>query len=312
MDTSSKKLAILFISLSITLTTLTIYPTIKNIPSSIFFYYHPILMALAFYVCFPMGLLLLMAKVPGYSRKDKIVAHTYLQVVGSVACVAGGLAVYLNKEAGTTNKMDTSSKKLAILFISLSITLTTLTIYPTIKNIPSSIFFYYHPILMALAFYVCFPMGLLLLMAKVPGYSRKDKIVAHTYLQVVGSVACVAGGLAVYLNKEAFSKPHFTSFHGLFGLFVVVAVVLQLAYGLALRFKWPKIVIKNEWYNARILHKRAANIVLITALVVTFFALSSNFVVTNVQFGVRIFWGILIIVLALWCSTIALRFVRLK
>jgi cytochrome b561 len=58
------------------------------------------------------------------------------------------------------------------------------------------------------------------------------KVTAHWFLQSLGLFAAAFGFIAVYYNKDLFSKPHFMSWHAWIGLAAIGMTILQVGMGL--------------------------------------------------------------------------------
>lgn len=95
---------------------------------------------------------------------------------------------------------------------------------------PGTSWFSWHPFLMTLAFSFFMTEAILLFSpngSPIRKYSHKTKGRVHWLLQCV-CVCCAALGLAVIVyNKHLNGKAHFTSWHGLLGLFTVCAAGAQ-------------------------------------------------------------------------------------
>jgi len=99
--------------------------------------------------------------------------------------------------------------------------------------------FLWHPFLMTLSFAVCLPGGLSFLqpcLAALPflgfriGYVGKVRFhwIAMTLASVLGS----CGVAVIYYNKILNNKPHFTSWHGFFGILTIVIFAAQALGGI--------------------------------------------------------------------------------
>eukprot|EP00040_Diaphanoeca_grandis_P008167 m.44127 g.44127 ORF g.44127 m.44127 type:complete len:209 (+) comp19587_c0_seq1:229-855(+) len=109
------------------------------------------------------------------------------------------------------------------------------------KTAPWDILFKWHPSLMAIAFLAFIPEAILVFSKNgaslVPkNWSHSNKILSHFVLMTVGYFAMVGGGAAIYINKDRIEKPHFTSYHGQFGLLTMGAFTMTWLFGLVLLF----------------------------------------------------------------------------
>ena len=62
-------------------------------------------------------------------------------------------------------------------------------------------------------------------------YHRKFYLDVHSYMQVLTSISFSYGFYAIYINKENNKKPHFTSYHGIFGLIQAALVLIPVING---------------------------------------------------------------------------------
>ncbi|XP_047439098.1 transmembrane reductase CYB561D2 [Mugil cephalus] len=113
------------------------------------------------------------------------------------------------------------------------------TAFIAVLSRPGTSWFSWHPFFMTLAF--CFLMTEAVLLfsphaSLIKKFSHKTKGRVHWVLQVL-CVSCAALGLAaISYNKHLNGKPHFTSWHGLLGLFTVCVVGVQSLAALPLSY----------------------------------------------------------------------------
>ncbi|XP_034388852.1 cytochrome b561 domain-containing protein 2 isoform X2 [Cyclopterus lumpus] len=104
------------------------------------------------------------------------------------------------------------------------------TVFIAVLSRPGTSWFSWHPFLMTLAFSFFMTEAILLFSpygSPLKKFSHKTKGCVHWFLQV-SCVSCAVLGLAaIFYNKHLNGKPHFTSWHGLLGLFTVCVVGLQ-------------------------------------------------------------------------------------
>lgn len=67
-------------------------------------------------------------------------------------------------------------------------------------------------------------------------YQKKLYLDAHSYLETVAVAAYAFGFYAIYQNKEDNEKPHFKSWHGLFGLILSVLILMQMTIGTVAKY----------------------------------------------------------------------------
>lgn len=106
---------------------------------------------------------------------------------------------------------------------------------------PGSSLFSWHPTLMVLAFVVCMWEGLLVFNKESSLFvnvSRSTKVLIHQILNIAAVVFAILGFIVIYYNKDLNAKPHFTTWHGLFGLVTVICVTVQSLGGDVVRYEW--------------------------------------------------------------------------
>lgn len=67
-------------------------------------------------------------------------------------------------------------------------------------------------------------------------YQKKLYLDAHGYLETLAIVAYSIGFYTIYQNKEDNEKPHFTSWHGLFGLILSALLLVQMTIGTVAKY----------------------------------------------------------------------------
>lgn len=68
--------------------------------------------------------------------------------------------------------------------------------------------------------------------------TRSTKVLIHQSLNICAVVASIAGFTVIYYNKSLHDKPHFSTWHGLFGLITVVYMCIQAFGGDVVRYEW--------------------------------------------------------------------------
>lgn len=59
----------------------------------------------------------------------------------------------------------------------------------------------------------------------------------HEGFQLLGSLSILIGASAIFYNKILHSAPHFTSWHGLFGLISTCVILVQAFFGMLIGFE---------------------------------------------------------------------------
>lgn len=99
-----------------------------------------------------------------------------------------------------------------------------------------SVLFNWHPFLMSLSFAFFLPDGLSYFNSKtsllpfISNNNHSTKVRFHWMVMLAAAVSAVFGVAAIYYNKVLNHKPHFTSWHGLLGIWTL-GVFLAQAFG---------------------------------------------------------------------------------
>jgi len=109
------------------------------------------------------------------------------------------------------------------------VVLLVLVLYMVVPN-PAGLFSY-HPPLQALSL-VLFVQGILTLQPTRTKNEKETGLALHQYFQIAGSLAVIAGVSLMIINKAIHHAPHFTSYHGKFGLVTSILLLLQAVLGL--------------------------------------------------------------------------------
>ncbi|RUS87955.1 hypothetical protein EGW08_004233 [Elysia chlorotica] len=105
--------------------------------------------------------------------------------------------------------------------------------------VPGSSLFSWHPSLMAIGFSLLMSEGIVLFSQSsslIPSWSRPDKAWLHAVLMGAGMCSVCLGFLAIFFNKRLADKPHFTTWHGLFGLTTVCIAGAQCLGGSLVKY----------------------------------------------------------------------------
>lgn len=113
----------------------------------------------------------------------------------------------------------------------------------------------------------------------IPSAPRATKAKYHWILQLIGSVCAIGGFLAVYVNKNKRSKPHFVSWHGLLGAIVVFLACFQACAGTGLLY--PTLPVFNQFKLAvmKKIHALSGTLVFMLSCLVIFLAFYSKWFV---------------------------------
>ncbi|CAH2312589.1 cytochrome b561 domain-containing 2 [Pelobates cultripes] len=134
----------------------------------------------------------------------------------------------------------------------------TFTVYMICVSQPGSTLFSWHPFLMTLAFSFLMTEAILVFSpdsSLLRSFSRKAKGRAHWTLQLLAVLCALLGLGIIYANKVLLAKPHFSTWHGLFGALTVLWSVLQSFGGVSLLY--PKLVQRWTLATRKLYHATA-------------------------------------------------------
>jgi len=130
-----------------------------------------------------------------------------------------------------TRRGDTVAKYAALISILVFLIITWMVI---LTNNPNSLgWFPLHPTLQSLALSF-FTYGILTLQAQPTSQAKTKRagLVRHQVAMLFsGFPAIVLGTFAMIYNKHTHRAPHFTSWHGIFGLVAIIWILLQIVVG---------------------------------------------------------------------------------
>ncbi|PLW18057.1 hypothetical protein PCANC_04708 [Puccinia coronata f. sp. avenae] len=109
------------------------------------------------------------------------------------------------------------------------------TVWVTVLTHPAGIFTI-HPIFQSFSLF-CFYHGIIFLQPTDTPAAKRTGLVVHESFQLLGSLAIVVGGSAIFYNKVSHSAPHFTSWHGLLGLTSTCLILFQALFGMLIGFE---------------------------------------------------------------------------
>ncbi|CAG5136262.1 unnamed protein product [Candidula unifasciata] len=134
-------------------------------------------------------------------------------------------------------------------------------IFPLIiiySAVPGSSLFSWHPTLMALGVSFFMLEGIVIFSKSsslFPSMARPTKASIHYWLMGLGVSCVIAGLVVIYLNKEQAGKPHFTSWHGLFGVITVGYACAQSTGGAVAKYhKYLGHIIKIRLADLKLYH----------------------------------------------------------
>lgn len=68
--------------------------------------------------------------------------------------------------------------------------------------------------------------------------SHKERVTLHWILQVIGSCFISAGFAVILASKYSKGKPHFATWHGIFGLIAIISAALAILGGIVARYSF--------------------------------------------------------------------------
>jgi len=93
-----------------------------------------------------------------------------------------------------------------------------------------------HPLFQSLSLFF-FYQGIIVLQPTETPAAKRTGLLVHEGFQLLGSLSILIGATAIFYNKISHSAPHFTSWHGLFGLISACVIVLQAFFGMLIGFE---------------------------------------------------------------------------
>lgn len=100
--------------------------------------------------------------------------------------------------------------------------------------------------------------------------ARPTKVLIHQVLNIAAVIFSILGFIIIYYNKHLNEKPHFTTWHGTFGLVTVVCVTLQSLGGDVVKYDWLRkfLRVKMSLGTLKIYHA-TSGLVVFTLVVTT-------------------------------------------
>lgn len=152
---------------------------------------------------------------------------------------------------------------------------------------PGSSLFSWHPTLMVLAFVVGMWEALLAFnkeSSMFVNFARPSKVLIHQCLNVFAVSASITGFIVIYYNKHINDKPHFTTWHGLFGLMTVIAVTIQSLGGDFVKYEGLRSLfgIKKSLGALKIYHATSGLVTFTLVMCTMMLAMYSNWFASQV------------------------------
>ena len=118
-------------------------------------------------------------------------------------------------------------------------------------------------------------------------FPRATKIKFHWILQTAAVISALGGFAAIYINKNMNKKPHFQSWHGLFGFCTVILICLQSLQGVGVLYTKLPIARKMKPRQLKQLHAVCGSLVFLVACVTLGLGFYSNWFTKNVHVYVQ-------------------------
>ena len=97
--------------------------------------------------------------------------------------------------------------------------------------------------------------------------SRETKVLVHWVLQATAVICAILGFVVIFYNKYINDKPHFTTWHGLFGVITVIYIVIQSIGGSFVKYQFLRSLIRMRLADLKLYHATSG---LIAFTLVTF------------------------------------------
>ncbi|KAH3880427.1 hypothetical protein DPMN_004341 [Dreissena polymorpha] len=153
---------------------------------------------------------------------------------------------------------------------------------------PGSSLFPWHPTLMTLAFVAGMFEALMVFNRESSLFlnaSRPTKVLVHHVLQVFAIVCALSGFGVIFYNKMLNDKPHFTTWHGLFGVITICSLPLAAVGGNVVKYQFLRdmLRIKITLAQLKIYHATGGLIVFTMVMITLMLSLYSNWFTGNVS-----------------------------
>ena len=113
--------------------------------------------------------------------------------------------------------------------------------------------------------------------------SRQTKVLVHWVLQASAVTCAALGFMVIFYNKYLYNKPHFTTWHGLFGVITVSYIMLQSVGGSFVKYEFLRSLIKLRLADLKLYHATSGLIAFTLVTVTLMLALYSNWFTSNVD-----------------------------
>ncbi|CAO3626248.1 unnamed protein product [Cunninghamella echinulata] len=133
---------------------------------------------------------------------------------------------------------------------------------------------------------------------------KRDGLKRHAFIQLSAYISSSIGFSAIFYNKILGGKPHFTSFHGQLGVFVLGYLLFQLLFGLLIAFV-PSISpkVKKYWKY----HRLTGYFLLALVSTVALAGVQADYILQNAPVRPSIFIAISVFIFTAILSGLLLR-----
>lgn len=111
------------------------------------------------------------------------------------------------------------------------------------------------------------------------------KVLAHHCLQVFAIVSSILGFTAIYINKNRYDKPHFTTWHGLLGIITVCSIPMAAIGGNMIKYKGLRdaLKVRQSLGDLKIMHATGGLMVFTLVMTTMMLGLYSDWYTSQVN-----------------------------
>ena len=113
--------------------------------------------------------------------------------------------------------------------------------------------------------------------------SHQTKVKVHWILQASAVTCASLGFLAIFYNKYIHDKPHFTTWHGLFGVITVAYILVQSVGGSFVKYEFLRSLIKIRLADLKLYHATSGIVAFTLVTFTLMLAMYSSWFTSNVN-----------------------------
>ncbi|EDO45381.1 predicted protein, partial [Nematostella vectensis] len=130
----------------------------------------------------------------------------------------------------------------------------------------------------------------------IPTLPRATKAFWHWVLQTTAIILALIGFIVIFVNKNLHGKSHFVSWHGTFGLVVIILILVQAFQGVSVLY--PKFnLLSKKLSERKVLHALLGTLVFALGSATIVLGFFSNWFVKNSNEAT--WWGSVLSILAM-------------